>query len=384
MKFHKYIRELLFLLFVLYFAQGSLYESSSLISKSALLLIFLISGFYLTKTLLIKNKNNSFFYAWTLLLLINVAGFIFTANLTSATHTAMFKRILGCMLPFYPFYFFAIFGLLESKHLVRFLLMMLPVMILQFFVHRTQVLLEMGGDEATDMVNNVAYTFVRLMPFVFLIKKRKLASFALMLIMSIFVIQGAKRGAIISAGLVLIIFYYFQMRTVEKRNRFKGNLAALIGVVVLSIFVYNYFLENEFLINRMLSLAEGRTSGRTLLYSRILEGWSGSSNLLNLLFGYGFAASIELTGINVAHNDWLELLSNFGLLGVGIYIYLFYAAARYVLNTHWLPDKRILMFTVTIIWFFITLVSMWYASFSGYTQAILLAYLVGSPKRSLD
>ncbi len=384
MQIHKYIRELLFLLFVLYFAQGSFYESSSVISKSALLLIFLISGVYLAKTILLKNKKNHFFYAWTLLLLINLAGFVFTADFSSGAHASMFKRILGCMLPFYPFYYFAFFNCLKAKHLVRFLLMMLPVMILQFYIHRSQVLLEIGGDEATNMVNNVAYTFVRLMPFVFLIKKRRILSFAIMLVMSFFVIQGAKRGAIISAALILFIFYYFQMRSVEKGNRLIGYLAALIGVVGLSIFVYQYFMENEFLINRMISLSEGQTSGRTLLYSRILDGWSGSHNLLNLLFGYGFAASIELTGINFAHNDWLELLSNFGLLGVAAYIYLFYAAAKYVVNPFWSSEKKILMFAVTLVWFFITLVSMWYSSLSGYTQAILLAYLVGSRQKGLD
>ncbi len=383
MQIHKYIRELLFLLFVVYFAQGSLYQSSSIISKAALLLIFLISGFYLVKTLLIKSRNNQFFIAWTLLLLLNVIGFVF-ANFGVTPHVAMFKRILGCMLPFYPFYFFAIRNHLKSSHLVRFLLMMIPVIILQFFFNRTQVLLELGEDDATNMVNNVAYTFVRLMPFVFLIKKKKILSFLLMLLMCIFVVQGAKRGAMISAGLILIVYYYFQMRTVERRNRFFGYILALAGVLVLSFFVYRYFMENEFLIRRMVSISNGDTSGRTVLYSRIWEGWSGSHNLLNLLFGYGFAASIYLTGLNEAHNDWLELLSNFGLLGVTTYLYLFYSAVKSMLNPTWLPDKKILMFTVVLVWFFISLISMWYVSLSGYTQAILLAYLVGSRENSLD
>jgi O-antigen ligase len=262
--------------------------------------------------------------------------------------------------------------------------MMIPVIILQFFFNRTQVLLELGEDDATNMVNNVAYTFVRLMPFVFLIKKKKILSFLLMLLMCIFVVQGAKRGAMISAGLILVVYYYFQMRTVERRNRFFGYILALAGVVVLSFFVYRYFMENEYLIRRMVSISNGDTSGRTVLYSRIWEGWSGSHNLLNLLFGYGFAASIYLTGLNEAHNDWLELLSNFGLLGVTTYLYLFYSAVKSMLNPTWLPEKKILMFTVVLVWFFISLISMWYVSLSGYTQAILLAYLVGSQENSLD
>ena len=107
--------------------------------------------------------------------------------------------------------------------------------------------------------------------------------------------------------------------------------------------------------------------------------------IFKLIFGYGFASSLNLSGTgNFAHNDWLELLSNFGLLGVVLYASLFYTTVKYMLNKNFDIDKQLLIMTVMSIWFFTTLVSMSYTSSSGYIQSIILAYLIGDKSRSLE
>ena len=85
-----------------------------------------------------------------------------------------------------------------------------------------------------------------------------------------------------------------------------------------------------------------------------------------------------------AHNDWLELLSNFGLFGVIVYIMLFFAAYKLIRNPNWGDtDKRLFMLTVIIMWFLITLFSMGYTSSDGYLKAMLLAYLIGNRNKAL-
>lgn len=379
-----YIQNLMLLLFVIYYAQGSLYETGSIISQGALAIILVISGFYFLKTLVLKNNKNTFYKAWTVLLVLNVVGFIFTGTSSNQYHFSMFKGILMTALPFYPFYYFSQQGVLKSKHLIWFFALMLPVTVLQYFLNASQILADRISD-SKDVVNNIAYSFVALIPFVFLFKRKKIISVVLMLVLMFFIIQGAKRGAVVAGAIGLLCFIYFQMRTVPKKKRQKGYFFVLIAVAGMSYYAYDVYESNEFLISRMQNLAEGNSSGRDLIYDNIFDSWLESDNFSNLLFGFGFAASLDLSGTgNYAHNDWLELLSNYGLLGICVYVALFYSAAKYVLSSVWNTDKRLVLLTVLLIWFFTTLVSMSYTSSNGYVQSILLAYLLGSQSRSLE
>ena len=378
----KYILFILISLIVIYFSQGVFYASGSAISQLCLFSFLGLSGIYLIKLLLTRRKKELFFKAWTALLLINVLGFVFTGYLSNPHHFGMFKGILISSLPFYPIYYFSQKGILRSKHLIIFFFVMLIISILQFYYNREQILLErISGNE--DVVNNAAYMFVNLIPFVFLIKKSKIISLLSMLILVFFIIQGSKRGAIITGSVGVLIYIYYQLRTIEKKHRLKGYFLTAIGIVVLGYFIYNFYLENEFLSYRMESLFEGGSSGRDVILSKILSGWYNSDNLMNLLFGYGFAGSQKITGGLFAHNDWLELLSNYGLIGVSIYLMLFYSAYKLIRYSQWYSDKRILFICVVSMWFLVTLFSMAYTSTGGYLQAIMLAYLIGSDNRKL-
>jgi O-antigen ligase len=257
---------------------------------------------------------------------------------------------------------------------------MLPLTILQFYITGQNLSIE---EDRENVVNNIAFMFVALIPFVFLLKKYKLISVVLLGIILMYIIMGNKRGAIITAALGTIIFAYYQFQTIEKRNRLRGFLVILIFVILLGYFAYYTYLNNEYLMNRMALISEGNSSGRDIIYGTIFNAWWNSNSIWNILFGYGFAGSLKLTGGSYAHNDWLELLSNFGLLGVSVYLYLFSATVKYIRNKKWESDKRILMLTITVMWFVTTIFSMWYSSIMVSTQAMLVAYLIGSKKSSL-
>src|SRR5690606_3967237 len=207
-----YIRDLLFVLYALYFSQGALYAQGTSISQFALASIFIISVFYFFKILFQNNKKPLFYKVVTILLFLNLIAFVWSGFFK----LEMFKRILICLLPIYPFYYFTTQGEFKAKHLIRFFLLILPVVILQYFFNKNQSLQEQLGD-SENVVNNIAYTFVKLTPFVFLLKTKKVWSILLMLILMFFIIQGAKRGAIFAGAFSLLIFTYYQLRTVSKK-----------------------------------------------------------------------------------------------------------------------------------------------------------------------
>jgi len=374
-----HIRNLLFTLLIIYSLQGVLYSQGSVISQSSLFLYYLICGAYFVKVMISKQKGSMFLNAWTALLIINILGYIFTGNYSR--DLGMFKGVLMSLLSFYPFYYLSGTGELKSKHLIYFLFILIPTSIASFYYNRTMILSELSYDRI-DIVNNAAYSFVNLISFVFLIKKNRLFSAATMLVLLFFIIQGGKRGAILVGAIGLIMYIYYQMRTVNKKYRLRGYILISIAAFVLGYFAYEMFISNEFLISRMENMLEGNVSGRDRIYANIFNGWLESDNLINLLFGYGFAGSRLLSGSGLfAHNDWLELLSNFGLLGVTIYIVLFYSASKFIRNNKWGSDKKIIFITIMGMWFVTTLFSMGYTSMGGYLNAIMLGYLIGSKNK---
>ena len=121
----KYIKILLFSLYLIYESQGIVYGSGTIISQSILFLILAICSIYFLKTFLLRKRKEPFVLAWTALLLLNVIGFILSAKISDELQFNMFKEILVCMLSFYPFYYFSFRGELERNDLLVFFIIML-------------------------------------------------------------------------------------------------------------------------------------------------------------------------------------------------------------------------------------------------------------------
>lgn len=380
----KFIPNILLLLIVIYFSQDVLYTGGgSIIAQLSLFVILGVSGIYLIKTLLLKTKKPDFYKAWTSLLILNLFGYIFTADHSFSGHFSQFKAILMVLIPFFPFYYFSQKNIIGKRSLIVFFIITLAITVAQFYAQRAQILSSRVTDNE-DVVNNVAYTFVFLIPFLFLLKNKKILSMLLAFLLLFFIIQGAKRGAMIAGSLGLIFFGYYQFKTIGKKNKIKGTLLAIVGVVALVYFAYSNMQQNQFLVERLQSMEEGQSSGRDVIYLNLFNTWYNSDSFINILFGHGFGSTIFFSGAgHWAHNDWLELLTNFGLLGVAIYLSLFVSSVKMVFGKQWNIDKRIVLMAILSIWFLTTVVSMNYTSTSSIYQTIMLAVIYGSQNKSI-
>lgn len=311
------------------------------------------------------------------MLILNVFGFIFTMKF-DVLHVNMLKNILVSLLAFYPFYYYANIDLLNRRVLIMFFIGILIINIFQFYSTQN-ILMELENSEY--VVNNIAYSFAFLIPYLFLFKKNRIIAGVLLAVILFYLILGNKRGAVISAGIEIFIFVYYQLSTFEKRIRLKGYLISIVLLSVVGFFVYKTYISNEFLIKRMESISQGNSSRRNIIYTNIFFTWLNSNSLWHYFFGYGFAASLKLSGIGTyAHNDWLELLSSFGFLGLSVYVFLLNVALKAIWNKKWESNKKILMLAIVAMWLPTTIYSMWYSAIDVYTQAILLAFLFGSKK----
>ena len=94
-------------------------------------------------------------------------------------------------------------------------------------------------------------------------------------------------------------------------------------------------------------------SGRAQIYTKIFDGVMRSS-FGSLLFGHGFYAtsdytkqSLEFNIAVVAHNDWLEVAYDFGLVGLILYLSILLSILRSVIKSE-RRESNLLLITLAI------------------------------------
>ncbi|HRO85694.1 MAG TPA: hypothetical protein PK110_12790 [Niabella sp.] len=232
-----------------------------------------------------------------------------------------------------------------------------------------------------EVVDNTVYLFIGLLPFVFLFRK-KVLSFLFLMIIWFFMIQSAKRAAIICGivALGLIVFEY--LYTSESKSKIKRYIISLFLLFAVGYFGYDLYMQNQYLIERMQSMLEGNSSGRDDLFKILLEVWYQSDSLIRYLFGYGYNASSRYS-VHGSHNDWVDMLISFGLLGLSVYFALFGLLFSQIFKKSWSKDKKIMLILVICIVLITSLTSRWYMSSFAYMQILIIPYLLATHKKNM-
>ncbi len=165
-----------------------------------------------------------------------------------------------------------------------------------------------------EVINTSAgYIFLMLLPL--LMHRFQKYNFWVFGIALILTLMSGKRGAVI-IYLLIIIYSFLNYKSVFKNFKFDWRAWLFIAILLVAGF---YFSENAYdsLSHRFLNIEDEKRgtigSGRDLIWSTLIYFWIDGS-LLNQIFGFGFYASPKIEG-HIAHNDFIEYLIDFGLLG---------------------------------------------------------------------
>ena len=168
-------------------------------------------------------------------------------------------------------------------------------------------------------VNNGAYVVLALIPCTAFFKRQAMIQYMLWAVILMAIIFSAKRGAIFISSIAFFVFIWQSMKSAKRIKRIV--VATLSAVSLLAVFYYaQYLFENTSLLSdRLYATLEGDTSERNLIYGSYFQFFVSESSLLKILFGHGAYGTLHYLGL-MAHNDWLELAIDMGLLGVSIYL----------------------------------------------------------------
>ena len=186
--------------------------------------------------------------------------------------------------------------------------------VVYFYNMRDSLLLNNMLDEDAGITNNAGVVFVMLMPWLFVLKKRWLATIGLFACL-FYIVLSAKRGSIVAAVVPSVLFVAFYVRTF---NAWWKKCLFLVAIL-LALFggVWTFLNEDEYLQQRLEETQAGDSSGRDTIYRNALDCWWYSDDA-QFWLGHGFFATVPELG-KMAHNDWLEILVDYGLVGFVLY-----------------------------------------------------------------
>lgn len=318
-------------IWLLYYLASVLFSQGNLIRS--LLFYLAIGSLFLTFVYSLVNCN----YTKTLksltlflALLLCYGAILWISGDTVTTQSGMssyngrsyVQSLMFSMFPIYAGYLFTEIGICNSKKMKVWTLFFLALSIILFIHNRNELLLSALTD---DVTNNAGYIIASFIPILTLFHRRLLWQVVLLIICSLLVIFGMKRGAMLVCGLSVLYTIWANIKDKSDNNKkFSIMLLSFLPLAGIYYFFNKLMQLSDFFNTRIMLMLEGDSQQRGVITEQIFSYLADQSSLTKWLFGSGAYTTIKHF-VNFAHNDWLEIIVCQGLLGVSMYFVFFYS-----------------------------------------------------------
>lgn len=234
-----------------------------------------------------------------------------------------FTHMFFSISPIYVFYYFGVKDMVDESWFQKIILLLILSAYANYYSNLTMMLsnLRIGQTEST---NNGGYVWAAMLPVTSFFRKKPLVQYILLTAFTMMVIACFKRGAILCAFFIDIIVIFESFRGSSTKNKIVAILAFLTAFFLMMSFVDTLSSNNDYFSRRVEATLDGDSSGRDYIYMSLWDFYTNSADVFNSFFGYGAWATRHYLGYE-AHQDWLELLIDYGLLGLVLYSYYWYS-----------------------------------------------------------
>ena len=228
----------------------------------------------------------------------------------------------------------------KQNQLMLFVLGMFVYYCVQFLI----VAIESNATHDETTILNLVYRVVVFVPAIYFLKNNFLKN-ALLLFVFALTVVSMKRGAIIILPLMLLASSFVSNRENKDALKKIGRIviAVIIGLMafVVADKVTGGFLSHRFSIDELMY-----GSSRSEKYAQAINEIS-KRGLKELIFGIG---SGKRGGV---HNEILEFLYTFGLVGLILYIALIMSLCRRFLQLYKIKSKYAGQYAMIVVYFFV-------------------------------
>lgn len=255
-------------------------------------------------------------------------------------------------------------------------------MFLMFVYHYAKIFTELNiFDGQSHLI--ASYATLYTLPLALLAKPKKV-KLALVLITTVAILSSLKRAG--AAALVLAIFAYLMVYM--QTSKMKATTIAMVVASMLAFAILFLFMASsgdETLIERFQNLDKDNGSGRTVVWemtAKMIE----KSDAVSYVLGHGFNTVAEGSPISLsAHNDFLEVTYDFGLIGILLYLTAIISTLVYTIqmirhrSTYAAPLAMLM-----VLYLFLSMTSHIIIYCFSYTVMLTFGYFIGSYKKEQE
>ncbi|WP_268254230.1 O-antigen ligase family protein [Clostridium cadaveris] len=171
-----------------------------------------------------------------------------------------------------------------------------------------------------------------MLPFIYSLDNLILKSIGIICIL-FSVLISMKRTAFIATIISLLIYVFMEKRKKDSKYSSKiRKIPIILAVLIMFFIVYNYTLDLGFnVFSRVASIKSDGGSNRFIIF-RLVNISILKNNIFETLWGNGYNAVALMTGGLSAHNDFLEIFYDFGIVGFIFYIFMYFILIRYAVT----------------------------------------------------
>ncbi len=286
-----------------------------------MLFLCLFALFGIFQYIFIKHKINRL-YAVFLIYFIYIALMVLSSE---GINTTVLISTL-----FFPIVFLSSYYVFNKTRVLQRVINSQFVLLIIFFVlyfYARFVLVLNNG-----LVINSVYYQVLLLPFVLLMNQSRIRNIGILLILTT-TLFSMKRTALIAILISLFIYYLTKNREKLKKTVSIKKIFSIVTLIFILIYLNKLtasILGND-IIMRLLSVFDDNGAGRFSIVNTILSQMKLNS-FSDLMLGHGYNATALVTGGLTAHNDFIEILYDFGVFGLLLYLAIYIVLIKYAIT----------------------------------------------------
>lgn len=310
------------------FVVGSVYRTLTLL---------LFVGFLFVSKFVIycPMEKRGLFFCWVFYLGYSTASVLWAVN----SQAAIINSMSLILMSFIVMVFFSNQLTREEGDVVDKCWMLVGVVCIIFYIFGEKTTVGEYGSRTSMIImgtetdpNEFASAFI--VPFAIILfnilseKGQRILQYIMIIIMIYCVLMSGSRGAFFSI-LVVALFSLIQSGKINKKSILFFFIAGALMTAIIFQFIIPMIPDDVLVRMSLKTLLEDGGSGRADLWSDGLKKiWSGSS--LRMVFGYGqYGLTVGTSGTSqTMHNQFIQQLSNYGIVGLLLYIILIFKSYK--------------------------------------------------------
>ena len=312
----------------LYFLQGVFGMKGSYVAVVLSILLVAISFLYVFLSQPVsevrKGKIPYLLVAldlFLLVLLISKVAYVIGQGEVTKPELKDLQVLCITLLPVYFYYYYTKKGSLTEKKMQCVAVLFLIFLFVNYLYSYMDRLEFVGNDEFT---NNAGRFLVTIVPLLMLFDEKNRLQIALGILIFFLVMLSAKREALLVMLIEILLVFIWKTKDSSIKEKVKTYLVLLLVILALAYLSYYMFENVSYFQKRIFETLYGNSSGRDKLLPRLVYEFLYNSTDSQFLFGRGTLKTWMLAG-NFAHNDFVELATCQGIVGVVFYLNLWFA-----------------------------------------------------------